>query len=284
MVTREELYRLVWAMPMTRVSAQLGLSYDRLVRICVAMGVPRPAQGHWARLEVGRADPAPPLPAAEEGQPVVWTGDGAQTPKPRQPPRARRKKRITDGPGLPTMHPLLRGIKAQFLNSRPLRDDGFLRPFKRALPDIRTSSDTLDRGILLANALYNAFEGTGHRVVLGGLNSAARRLQIDPREAPVKGERYDLYPQPWRPDQPTLVQTGDVSLSLVVLEMTERVKMRYANNDFIRDSPELAARIERSRAYTFTTFRDVPSGRLRIVAYPAPESRGMSHDPKDPVS
>ncbi len=167
------------------------------------------------------------------------------------------------------MHPLIRGRKAQFLNSRPTGNVGFLRPYKRALPDLRTSSEALDRGLLLANALYNAFEEAGHHVVLSGLNSAARRLQIDPREVPLKGQRYDPYPQPWRPDRPTLVQTGGVSIGLIVLEMTEHVKMRYTNNGFVRDSPELAARLERSNDSGWTTCEDVPSGRLRVVTYAA---------------
>jgi hypothetical protein len=34
--------------------------------------------------------------------------------------------------------------KGNFLNTRPTKDDGFLRPFKRALPDIQALSDTLD--------------------------------------------------------------------------------------------------------------------------------------------
>lgn len=269
MVTREELYRLIWAMPMTKASAQLGISYGKLVQICSALSVPRPAQGHWTRLELGKADPVPPLPAAAEGQPTTWTGDGMPLPKARPAARTLRKKAITGNKTPPAMHALLRGTKAQFLNSRPTRDDGFLRPYKRALPDLRTSSAALDRGLLLANALYNAFEEAGHHVVLSGLNSAARRLQIDPREAPIKGQRYDPYPQPWRPDRPTLVQTEGVSIGLIVLEMTEHVKMRYTNNGFVRDSPELAARLERSHGSGWTTFEDVPSGRLRIVAYAA---------------
>jgi hypothetical protein len=68
MVTREELYRLIWAMPMTKISAQLGISYGKLAQICTALGVPRPAQGHWTRLELGKADPVPPLPARSSGR------------------------------------------------------------------------------------------------------------------------------------------------------------------------------------------------------------------------
>ncbi|WP_138983917.1 hypothetical protein [Sphingomonas elodea] len=269
MVTREELYRLVWSKPLTKASEQLGISYSKLVQICAELGVPRPPQGHWARLELGKADPAPPLPPPAEGQLVAWTEEDLALPKAPSRPRAPRKKAISAHRAPPTMHSLVRGRKADFLNTRPTKEDGFLRPFKRALPDIQASSDMLDRALLLANALYTAFEDAGHRVTLSGLNSAARRLRIDPREAPAKGDRYDPYPQPWRPDRLTLVQAGAVTIGLIVLEMTERVKMRHVKDGYVRDSPELAARVERSRAYSWTTFKDVPSGRFRIVAYAA---------------
>lgn len=43
--------------------------------------------------------------------------------------------------------------------------------------------------------------------------------------------------------------------------------MRHVKDGYVRGSPELAARVERSRAYSWTTLKDVPSGRFRIVAY-----------------
>jgi len=41
MITREELVRLIWAMPLTKASEQPGISYSKLVQICAALGVPR---------------------------------------------------------------------------------------------------------------------------------------------------------------------------------------------------------------------------------------------------
>ena len=44
MITREELVRLIWAMPLTKASEQPGISYSKLVQICAALGVPRAAE------------------------------------------------------------------------------------------------------------------------------------------------------------------------------------------------------------------------------------------------
>ena len=49
-ITREELYELVWSMPMTRASKRLGVSDVMLGRVCRERCVPRPPQGYWAPL------------------------------------------------------------------------------------------------------------------------------------------------------------------------------------------------------------------------------------------
>lgn len=60
-VSREELYQLVWAQPMTKVAEQFGVSGSYLARVCALMKVPRPERGYWAKLQVGKAPPQEPL-------------------------------------------------------------------------------------------------------------------------------------------------------------------------------------------------------------------------------
>jgi len=62
MVTREELYALVWAQPMTKVCEQFGISSSYMVRVCTLLNVPRPPRGHWQKLAVGKAATAEALP------------------------------------------------------------------------------------------------------------------------------------------------------------------------------------------------------------------------------
>ena len=49
-ITRDQLYELVWSMPMTRASKQLGVSDVMLGRVCRERHVPRPPRGYWAPL------------------------------------------------------------------------------------------------------------------------------------------------------------------------------------------------------------------------------------------
>ncbi|MDX3911649.1 MAG: hypothetical protein QHC67_17855 [Sphingobium sp.] len=64
MVSREELYQLVWSEPMTKIAARFGVSGSYLARICTMLNVPRPERGYWAKLAVGKAPLQPSLPDA----------------------------------------------------------------------------------------------------------------------------------------------------------------------------------------------------------------------------
>lgn len=165
------------------------------------------------------------------------------------------------------MHGLVSGAKAMILNSRPIDDGALLRPFKRRLVDITASHACLDRALLLANSLFNAFEAAGHPVMLAAATSELRRCPIDEREAGGPERKHPPHPPLWAPDRPTIVSIGSVAIGLCVIEMSERTTMRYVNGGYVRDTPELAARMERSRNYSFTTVQEVPSGRLRVIAY-----------------
>lgn len=58
-VSREELYELVWSVPMVRVAEQFKVSGSYMARVCSALHVPRPERGYWAKLAVGKAPKSP---------------------------------------------------------------------------------------------------------------------------------------------------------------------------------------------------------------------------------
>jgi hypothetical protein len=60
--TRQELFELVWSMPMTKLSKQFELSDVGLRKICIKNQIPLPPQGHWTRKQFGKEDPTPDLP------------------------------------------------------------------------------------------------------------------------------------------------------------------------------------------------------------------------------
>lgn len=64
------------------------------------------------------------------------------------------------------MHPLVRNYRPEFLRSRPSETGGYLKPFKKLLPDVTCSEACLDRALNLASTLYNELEALGARVVI----------------------------------------------------------------------------------------------------------------------
>lgn len=60
-LTREELYNLVWAKPMTQVAQEFEISDRAMAKLCAKRQVPVPSRGYWARKKAGQSVPQLPL-------------------------------------------------------------------------------------------------------------------------------------------------------------------------------------------------------------------------------
>ena len=280
MVTREELYALVWSQPMTKVCEQFGVSSSYMARVCTLLNVPRPPRGHWQKLAVGKAAPQEDLPEALPGDQVTWNEKGGPLPA---PPRTRpvreanpnRRPLRRAGEAAEGTHPLIRGTIAEFRRSRQGDPAGYLKPFKKLLPDVIASDATIERALDVASKLYNELEAAGARVVIGPGDQRWSGIAIDEREVP-KDDRQRHYYQSslWSPLRPTIAFFQDTAISIAVLEMTEAVLLRYVGhgrgNDGYIPETEYQANLRKYRYdHSWTTTKDLPCGRLRIVAFSA---------------
>ena len=59
MISRDELYELVWSTPMTKAAEKFEVSGSYLARVCSVLHVPRPEWGYWAKLAFGKAPNRP---------------------------------------------------------------------------------------------------------------------------------------------------------------------------------------------------------------------------------
>ena len=59
---REELYDLVWSVPMIKLAKRFDLSDQGLAKKCKKHNVPRPPMSYWAKLEHGKSVEKKPLP------------------------------------------------------------------------------------------------------------------------------------------------------------------------------------------------------------------------------
>ena len=61
-LSREELYKLVRAEPMTEVGQDFQISERAMVKICNRKQVPVPPRGYWAKKNAGKSVAKPQLP------------------------------------------------------------------------------------------------------------------------------------------------------------------------------------------------------------------------------
>lgn len=257
---------------MIKVAEKFEVSGSYMARVCSVLRVPRPERGYWAKLAVGKAQGRPPLPEAQPGDQLSWSQDGELQlpPRPQLPPppstsHPRLKRHITG------IHGLIRDSREHYDAGQKVDEDQHLKPYKRLMVDVTASRAGLDKALTFANDLFNAFESRGHRVVISSQGEHFTRPCVDEREEPPKsrpgGPSYD-YRRLWSPYRPTVVYVGSVAFGLAVIEMSEKVELRYVNGKYIRETeyrpPRMSARYV---DHTWTTTKEIPCGRLRLVVY-----------------
>jgi hypothetical protein len=137
--------------------------------------------------------------------------------------------------------------------------------------DVTASRAGLDKSLAFANDLFNALESAGHRVVISSPAENFARAHIDEHEQLPKklnGEHRYSYNCFWSPQRPTVVYVGSVAFGLAVIEMSENVEVRYVNGRYIRDSDYKPPKAPtRFADHGWTTTKNIPCGRLRLVVY-----------------
>ncbi len=76
-ISRAELYRLVWAEPLTKLAERFCVSDVGLRKICQRHDIPLPPQGYRQRAQAGRAQPPAPLPRAGDQVRIDFPGPPA---------------------------------------------------------------------------------------------------------------------------------------------------------------------------------------------------------------
>jgi hypothetical protein len=274
-ITREDLYDQVLSQPLNKIALRFGVTSGDISKACAALNVPKPEQGHWTKVDLGKAAPAPPLPAAGSLKMLNWTfTPRATSAAPRKPrvkspfPRKRPKDRIfEDGE-----HPLLNGARRFITLARHYTDAGYYKPDKKLLVDIVVSKSGLDKALILANTLFLALEAKSYPVEIQPHDDRRfHRAAVDIREVIPKKERKEHYwhERIWSPYRPTIVTINDVEFGLTLFEMSELVLVRRVNGDYVRES-EYAPQKKKSRHWgddTWTTNKEYPSVRFCLQAY-----------------
>lgn len=83
-LTRQQLYDLVWERAVSKVAPELGISDVALRKQCKKHGIPLPDAVYWGRRHAGRPVARVPLPAAPDGQTENVYIQGGGTPAPQR--------------------------------------------------------------------------------------------------------------------------------------------------------------------------------------------------------
>lgn len=78
-ITREELYKMIWEEPVTKVAEKMGVPALILRKFCKHLNIPTPSSGYWSKLQFGKPVEIPPLPAFKDKE--IPTLDSFQKPK-----------------------------------------------------------------------------------------------------------------------------------------------------------------------------------------------------------
>jgi len=70
-LTREELYTLVWAEPLSTLAKRYSLSDYAFRQLCIRLSIPIPRQGHWSKVREGERPDSPPFPPNYKGDATV---------------------------------------------------------------------------------------------------------------------------------------------------------------------------------------------------------------------
>jgi len=270
-VSRKELFALVWAEPMLKVAKRFGCSSSYMARVCASMNVPRPERGYWAKLAFGQTVRKPAMPEARAGAVLSW-GRGADLKNaPKTIPKApaveslptRKSTRRHGG-----LHPLVWGARALFEAGRVSYWSEYLKPSKKLLVDLTVSKTGLERALSFADALFWHFEDCGHRVVIAPEHERFGRAAVDEHEVPKRSNGYDGSRHLWSPGRPTVVYIGTVAIGLSIIELSELADAKSINGGYERLETSVAQRMkDRDRDSWRYTTHDFPSNRLCLQAY-----------------
>jgi hypothetical protein len=204
-LTRRDLYELVWQEPMTKLAKKFGLSDVGLAKLLKKHDIPRPPRGHWAKLQFGHKPKRTPLPNPKDNvEFIVHEFDEAATVAAAPPTEVEAELSRWQGDDsairiaktLRGAHPLVSQAR-EGLQSAAKSDVGFLiRPEGSPL-GLHVTRGTLRRALLMLDALLKAFEkqgyyvGTGPTVMIFGVDVAFRLDEMtEPQRQTV--DEHDL--------------------------------------------------------------------------------------------
>jgi len=157
---RQELYNEVWSEPMTKLAKKYEISDNGLRKICIAMGIPLPLAGHWAKKAHKKKISIRPLPPNDQGKfkdRYKYVPIEKVESKPIELPAGIDLKGCLASIQKVTMHPLvIKTEKAYDAKSRKV--DDVQRIWEADCLDVAVSKARLPRALGIMDTILKVFE------------------------------------------------------------------------------------------------------------------------------
>lgn len=198
-LTRHDLYEAVWTEPISRLAPRCDITDVGLAKLCRRLSIPVPGRGYWRKLETGARVPRRPALPRLEGvsveRVVIWMRVGGAEPK----ESAAEIAKVAAVFDIAALHPIAVLALSRLRRSQPDRKDDIVAP---GCLGIRVLPDTVDRAVLIADALIGEFEHRGCVVGTGSDGRGRVALERDEvafeiREDPVTGRLSVVWDGPF---------------------------------------------------------------------------------------
>jgi len=189
LLSREELYELVWSEAMQVLAKRFGLSDVGLAKVCKRHNIPRPPRGYWAKQRAGHRVKKTPLPKAKDdtNEPITFrsqrpTGGGCVSEESTEVSKIREFESSEENrilvPGRVTRyHYLLRETRKSLTSSSY---DRYPRKYSHGdkVVEIKVGTKSATRAVKILDALIKALAHRGYPMHFGGENARGLFVEI----------------------------------------------------------------------------------------------------------
>ena len=177
-LTRKELYDLVWSTPLLTLSKKYSISDVGLRKICIKMNIPLPRVGYWQNVRCGKKTSIKPLPSKSDGDDKIelrLRGSENNSANQNLSLFHRLIKEIENDLSLPLKvptkltnpHRLILSAR-NYLHKNPQRDyryDGLISTERGEL-DIKVTPRNVRRALRFMNALIKLLHARNHKIMI----------------------------------------------------------------------------------------------------------------------
>lgn len=208
--TRNELYDLVWSVPLLTLSKKYAISDVGLRKICVKMEIPLPKAGHWQKLKFNKKTNQPKLSANYNGDKEVALSlrteemkNIAATPSPSKILQQQIEKEMQPALSVPeklSKPDVLIIAARESLNRKDRYEHNGMVSCERGELDIRVAKPNIPRALRFMDTLIKAVKARGHDVIIENdstnilINTQKLKVSLREKTKRVPGkDRWQTY-------------------------------------------------------------------------------------------